>query len=43
MEIINKVRLKIDDIAWMNISLRRNEYKSTNSRNNAKTRYNTTR
>ena len=32
-EIINKIRLKRDDIAWMNIDLRRNKCNSTNSRN----------
>ena len=40
-EIINNIRLKRDDIAWMNIDLRRNKYNSTNSRNNRKTRNST--
>lgn len=39
-EIINKIRLKRDDIAWMNIDLRRNKCNSTNSRNNRKARNN---
>lgn len=39
-EIINKIRLKRDDIAWMNIDLRRNKCNSRNSRNNRETRYN---
>ena len=33
-EIINQIRLKRDDIAWMNIDLRRNKHSHTNSRNN---------
>lgn len=33
-EIINQIRLKRDDIAWMNIDLRRNQYCCTNCRNN---------
>lgn len=37
-EIINKIRLKRDDIAWMNIDLRRNKCNSTNSRNYGKAR-----
>ena len=36
-EIINNIRLKRDDVAWMNIDLRRNKYNSTDSRNNRKT------
>ena len=36
-EIINKVRLDRDDIAWMNIDKKRNKYYSTNSRNHRKT------
>ena len=39
-EIINKMRLKRDDIAWMNIDLRRNECDYKNFRNNRKARNN---
>lgn len=42
-EIINKVRLQMEDIAWMNISLKRNKHCCTNSRNNKKARNNTIR
>lgn len=37
-EIINKIRMNRDDIAWMNINLKRNEYYHTNCRNNTKAR-----
>ena len=42
-EIINQIRLKRDDIAWMNIDMKRNKYNCRNCRNNGKTRNNTTR
>lgn len=38
-EIINKIRLKRDDIAWMNIDLRRNECNCKSKRNNRKAKY----
>ena len=41
-EIINQIRLARDDIAWMNIDLRRNKCNSRNFRNNRKTRNNST-
>jgi len=40
-EIINQIRLKRDDVAWMNINMRRNKYNSRNCRNHRKARDNT--
>lgn len=42
-EIINKIRLERDDIAWMNIDMKRYKCNSKNSRNNRKTRDNKAR
>ena len=42
-EIINRIRLDRDDIAWMNINLRRNEYNCTNCRDDRKTRDNSSK
>lgn len=42
-EIINKVRLSREDIAWMNIDQSRNKCNYTSCRNNCKTRNNTSR
>lgn len=42
-EIINQMRLKRDDIAWMNIDMKRNKYNRKNCRNNRKARNNTIR